>query len=67
MDPGSPLFPAVSYGRMLQNRDDAEIFYKTKLEEFYELWKVERRGVRYDKNDESHDIWGRELRSSAKR
>lgn len=46
MDPGSPLFPAVSYGRMLQNRDDAEIFYKTKLEEFYELWKVERRGVR---------------------
>lgn len=67
MDPGSRLFLAVLCGRMLQNRDNAEIFYETKLEEFSELWKVERRGMRCDKNDGSHDISGRELGSSAKR
>lgn len=67
MDPGLRLFPAVLCGRMLQNRDNAEIFYETKLEGFCELWKVERRGMRCDKNDGSHDISGRELGSSAKR
>lgn len=51
VDPDLPLYPTVLSGRMLQNRDNAELFYKRQSEEIYESWRVKRRGVRCDKND----------------